>query len=105
MEILNQTISWTHTISATLSLVFGTIVVFGSKGDLRHKKLGLWYFYAMLINNLTALVIINAFGKWFFPHYLAIACLIVIIPGITAIKFKHKYWLKIHIISMVISYY
>ena len=105
MEILNQTISWSHTISATLSLVFGTIVVFGSKGDLRHKKLGLWYFYAMLINNLTALVIINAFGKWFFPHYLAIACLIVIIPGITAIKFKHKYWLKIHIISMVISYY
>ena len=54
MEILNQTISWSHTISATLSLVFGTIVVFGSKGDLRHKKLGLWYFYAMLINNLTA---------------------------------------------------
>jgi uncharacterized membrane protein len=105
MEILNQTISWTHTISATLSLVFGTIVLFGNKGDLRHKKLGLWYFYAMLINNLTALVIINAFGKWFFPHYLAIACLIVIIPGIIAIKLKHKYWLKIHIISMVISYY
>jgi uncharacterized membrane protein len=105
MEILNQTISWTHTISAILSLVFGTIVLFGNKGDLRHKKLGLWYFYAMLINNLTALVIINAFGKWFFPHYLAIACLIVIIPGIIAIKLKHKYWLKIHIISMVISYY
>ena len=39
MEILNQTISWSHTISATLSLVFGTIVVFGSKGDFRHKKL------------------------------------------------------------------
>jgi hypothetical protein len=47
----------------------------------------------------------NAFGKWFFPHYLAIACLIVIIPGIIAIRRKHKHWLKVHIISMVISYY
>ena len=67
--------------------------------------MGLWYFYAMLINNLTALVIVNAFGKWFFPYYLAIACLIVIIPGIIAIRRKHKHWLKVHIISMVISYY
>ena len=105
MEIVNETISWTHTISASLSLIFGTIVLFGKKGDLKHRKLGLWYFYAMLVNNITALVIVNAFGKWFFPHYLAIACLIVIIPGIIAIKRKHRYWLKVHIISMVISYY
>jgi len=105
MDILNQTISWTHTISATLSLVFGTIVLFANKGDLRHKKLGLWYFYAMLINNSTALAITNALGKWFFPHYLAIACLVVIISGVVVVKLKHKYWLNIHIISMVISYY
>jgi uncharacterized membrane protein len=105
MEIINGLISWTHTIAASLSLIFGTIVLFGTKGNAKHRKLGLWYFYAMLINNLTALVIMNAFGKWFFPHYLAIACLIVIIPGIIAIRRKHKHWLKVHIISMVISYY
>jgi uncharacterized membrane protein len=105
MEIINGLISWTHTIAASLSLIFGTIVLFGIKGNAKHRKLGLWYFYAMLINNLTALVIMNAFGKWFFPHYLAIACLIVIIPGIIAIRRKHKHWLKVHIISMVISYY
>lgn len=105
MEIINGLISWTHTIAASLSLIFGTIVLFGIKGNAKHRKLGLWYLYAMLINNLTALVIMNAFGKWFFPHYLAIACLIVIIPGIIAIRRKHKHWLKVHIISMVISYY
>ncbi|MDG1777925.1 MAG: DUF2306 domain-containing protein [Flavobacteriaceae bacterium] len=105
MEVLKEVISWTHTITATLSLIFGSIVLFGIKGNAKHKKMGLWYFYAMLINNLTALAIVNAFGKWFFPHYLAIACLIVIIPGIVAIRQKHKHWLKVHIISMVISYY
>ena len=59
----------------------------------------------MLLNNITALFILNTFGKWFFPHYLAIACLIVIIPGIISIKLKHKYWLKVHIICMVLSFY
>ena len=106
MEMLKEIISWTHIISATLSLIFGAIVLFGKKGDLKHRKLGIYYFYAMLANNLTALVILNAIGKWFFPHWLALACLIVIIPGIIAVKRKWtKHWLKIHIICLVISYY
>ncbi|WP_233898772.1 DUF2306 domain-containing protein [Tenacibaculum piscium] len=106
MEIFKEIISWTHIISATLSLIFGVVVLFGKKGDIKHRKIGLYYFYAMLINNLTALVILNAIGKWFFPHWLAVACLIVIIPGILAIKLKWtKHWLKIHIICLVISYY
>lgn len=79
--------------------------MFSKKGGLKHRKIGLWYFYAMIINNITALTIVNAFGKWFFPHYLAIVCLLVLIPGIIAIRVRHKHWLKTHIISMVISYY
>lgn len=105
MEILKAFISWSHILAASLSLIFGTIVIFGKKGTTKHKKLGLYFFYVMLLNNLTALFILNAFGKWFFPHYLAIACLIFIIPGIFAVKLKHKYWLKVHIICLVVSYY
>ncbi|MDY3362993.1 hypothetical protein PG623_03165 [Riemerella anatipestifer] len=105
MEILKQALSWIHIISATLSLIFGTIVIISKKGNTKHLKIGICYFYAMLINNITALLIINSRGEWFFPHYLAIACLIVLIPGILSIKFKPKFWLKIHIVSMVLSYY
>jgi len=106
VEILKDIISWTHIISASLSIIFGTIVLFGVKGSARHRKLGLYYFYVMLANNLTALVIVNAFGKWFFPHWLAIACIVVIIPGIIAVKRKRtKHWLKIHITCLVMSYY
>ena len=95
MELIKTILSWTHTISASLSLVFGIIVLLGVKGSLKHMKNGIWYFYAMLVNNITALFILNAFGKWFFPHYLAIACLIFVIPGIISIKLKHKYFLKV----------
>jgi len=105
MEILKTITSITHILAASLSLILGTIVIFGKKGTLKHRKLGLYFFYAMLVNNITALWILNAFGKWFFPHYLAIACLVVISPGILAVKLKHKYWLKVHIICLVISYY
>lgn len=105
MEILKEIISWSHILAASLSLVFGTIVMFRTKGTTKHKAMGMWYLYAMLVNNLTALVIMDAFGKWFFPHYLAIACLVVIIPGIIAARRKHKAWLKVHIICMILSYY
>ncbi len=105
MELIKTIVSWTHTISASLSLILGIIVLLGVKGNLKHKKIGLWYFYGMLTNNITALFILNAFGKWFFPHYLAIACLTVVIPGIISIKLKHKYWLNVHIICMVLSFY
>ncbi len=106
MDVLKEIISWVHIISATLSLVFGAVVLLGAKGSPRHRKLGVYYFYVMLINNITALAIVNAFGKWFFPHWLAIACLVTIIPGIIAVKRKWtKYWLKIHISCLVISYY
>jgi len=59
----------------------------------------------MIINNITALFIYNA-GGFFFPHWLAIAILIIIIPGFLIAKYKNiKYWLQIHIIFLVISYY
>ena len=106
MEILNTIISVIHTLSASLSIIFGVMVLVGVKGGLRHKKLGLWYFYAMLINNLSALLIYNASGKWFFPHWLAVITLGLLIPGYLMSKYKPgKYWKGIHIICMTLSYY
>ena len=105
MTVGGELISWIHTIAACLSLIFGAIVLLSTKGNIKHRKFGLYYFYTMLVNNISALVIMKAFGKWFFPHYLAITCLIVIIPGLISIKLKHKNWLKVHIVSMVVSYY
>ena len=106
MEILKTIISWTHIISASLSLVLGALILYYAKGTKIHKKRGKYYFYLMIINNVTALMIYNAFGKWFFPHWLAVVTLIVIIPGFLVTKNKkYKHWLKIHITCLVLSYY
>jgi len=106
MELLKSLNSILHVISASLSLIIGAIVLFGNKGDARHRKLGVWFFWLMIINNVTALFIMKAFGKWFFPHYLALAGLVFIIPGYIVTKFQTwKPWLRVHIICLVISYY
>jgi len=99
-------ISISHIISASLSLILGFIIVIGTKGSKRHKSLGNIYFWAMVVNNITALFIMKAFGKWFFPHYLGIAALISVTIGWAAGKFKSsKRWLSVHIIFMTISFY
>ena len=106
MEILKFIFSWSHIISASLSMLFGLILVTRTKGDKKHKKMGDYYFYAMLINNITALFIYNAYGKWFFPHWLAVITLALIIPGFLSIRMsKSSAAIKVHIISMVLSYY
>lgn len=106
MDIIKILISWSHTTSAFLSLFLGVFVLFATKGNEKHRKIGIYYFYLMLINNFTALFIYNSFGKWFFPHSLAVATLIILIPGyLITLKKEYKHWLKIHITSFVISYY
>jgi uncharacterized membrane protein len=66
MEIVKAIISWAHIISASLSLIIGAIVLCGIKGSAKHKKLGAYYFYLMLANNVTALFIYNL-GRFLFP--------------------------------------
>jgi len=104
-SIISELLSWTHIVSATVSILLGAVVLIGSKGTPRHRRLGFWYVVSMYINNLTALFIVNAFGKWFFPHYLAIACLVVLIPAYIAPVLKFKYWMRWHLSCMVVSYY
>lgn len=105
-EIISKSISWTHILSATASLFLGAWVLFIQKGGIRHRQLGKLYFLAMLINNLSALLIYNAFGRWFFPHTLALVTIAVLIPGfLITHKKQYKHWLKVHIICMVLSYY
>jgi uncharacterized membrane protein len=106
MPIIKFILSWSHIISASLSMVFGLILIMRTKADTKHRKMGNYYFYAMLINNVTALFIYNASGKWFFPHWLAVITLILIIPSYYVLRIRtNGFPLMFHIIGMVLSYY
>ena len=106
MELVNSLISFVHILSASLSLFFGGWVLFKTKGTPKHKKIGFYYFIAMLFNNITALMIYNAFNEWFFPHWLAVATLSLLIPGYFVSKIKNSLFaMKVHIVAMITSYY
>lgn len=106
MEILKSINSLAHIISSSLALIIGAMVLFQTKGTPKHKRLGAFYFWLMVVANVTCLFIMKAFGKWFFPHWLGIAALVVLIPGYLFGKYQWgKHWLKFHIIGIVLSYY
>jgi uncharacterized membrane protein len=54
MEILKNIIGMIHTLAASVSIIAGAYVLLKIKGDIKHKKWGKCYFYAMLLNNLSA---------------------------------------------------
>ena len=66
MELVNSLISSIHVVSASLSILFGGWVLIKEKRALRHKKIGLYYFIAMLVSNSTALMIYNDLESGFF---------------------------------------
>ena len=106
MEVLKSINSFAHVITSFLALIIGAMVLFQPKGTPKHKRLGIYYFWLMIVANVTCLFIMKAFGKWFFPHWLGIAALAVLIPGYLFGKYRWgKHWLKVHIISIVLSYY
>jgi len=102
METVKAIVSYIHIISAAVALIFGAIILIKRKGNKKHRELGAYYFYIMISNNVTALFIYNAFGKWFFPHTLAVVALFFCFLGLFAVK---KNWIKTHITSFVASYY
>lgn len=51
---LNKIILITHIVFGHLGLILGTIIISLKKGNLRHIKLGRYYFYSILIMSISA---------------------------------------------------
>ena len=98
-------VGWVHVIASLVSLLLGGLLVCSQKGTASHRKRGKWYFYAMLVTNLTALLIYQ-FGSFFFPHWLAIITLVTVCIGYWAISTQAiRHWLAVHLTCMIVSYY
>jgi hypothetical protein len=57
MEIIFKVFLFIHIISGTVGLISGTINMINKKGNKLHKQIGLFFFYGMLINGFSALVV------------------------------------------------
>ena len=82
------------------------LVLLRPKGTPVHKRRGPVYALTLLVTNVTALGIYRR-GIFFFPHWLAIAALIVTTVGVLAAHFKvpRRAWLHVHLTCLLTSLY
>jgi uncharacterized membrane protein len=99
-------LGWVHFLASLAAMAAGAIVLMRPKGTALHKARGGIYVAAMVVTSLTALGIYRR-GVFFFPHWLAVAALIITAAAIAAAHFKvpKAGWVHMHLTCMVTSYY
>jgi uncharacterized membrane protein len=99
-------VGWVHLGASLLALAAGTLVLLRPKGTPVHKRRGRIYALALLVTGVTALGIYRR-GIFFFPHWLAIAVLVITTGGVLAAHFKRprRVWLHVHLTCLLTSLY
>jgi len=99
-------LGWVHLVASFAALAIGALVLLCPRGTPAHKRRGRVYAVALLVTNVTALGIYRR-GIFFFPHWLAIAALIVTTVGVLAAHFKvpRRAWLHVHLTCLLTSLY
>jgi uncharacterized membrane protein len=99
-------LGWVHLVAALAALAAGFVVLLRPKGTPVHKRRGRAYAVSLLLTNVTALGIYRR-GIFFFPHWLAIAALVVTTAGALAAHFRipRRAWLHVHLTCQLASVY
>ena len=99
-------LGWVHFVASLAALAVGMLLVLRPKGTPVHKRRGRIYALSLLVTNVTALGIYRR-GVFFFPHWLAIAAVIIATAGVLAAHFKipRKAWLHLHLTCLLTSLY
>lgn len=98
-----------HMYWALAAVLLGPAVLMRRKGDFTHRLLGLFYIFAMLATNSTALVLYDFTGGPNIFHFFAVFSLITILCGLIGIMIyaatKGPIALTTHIECMSWSYF
>jgi uncharacterized membrane protein len=99
-------VGWVHLAASLLALAAGILVLLRPKGTPVHKRRGRIYVLSLLVTNVTALGIYRR-GIFFFPHWLAIAALVLMTAGVLAARVKRprRAWLHVHLTCQLASLY
>lgn len=110
-------LGWIHTVPSLLALLLGAVILAMQKGTARHRLLGHWYFFALLIASLSGLPIFKGDltvpgsrilvpGAFGFFHWLSLITLFVLAIGyFTATRQRHWWAAYLHPSCMIVSYY
>jgi uncharacterized membrane protein len=102
---LNLTlVGWVHTVACLVAMLAFVPVMLARKGGRRHRMSGRVYAVAYVGVCVTSLGIYGQQRFWF-PHWLAIGGLTVLLIGYLAVRFKPRAWRYIHLSAMLLSAY
>jgi len=100
IHFIHSWIGLFHTITASLAMLFGTLVLFNKKGTKYHKKIGYIYVINMLLLNFSALFIYTL-GRVSIFHFFVLVSLLSIFKGIyPALRKKNDKWFIRHYYNM-----
>ena len=93
-----------HVAAAIIALASGFFVVLWPKGRAAHRLAGLFYVFAMLVNNLSALMIYDLTGQLNLFHAFALLSLGCTLMGLVLPLTRPANWLVRHANWMAWSY-
>lgn len=118
MHVADLTLAgWMHSLTCLIALAAGAVLLVAEKGTLQHRTLGRFYFWSMIIVNLSAFGIYRFDVAQFRPlvagphifglfHWFAVVGLVLVLIGRYAASRQDKvFWAYTHPIAMILSYY
>lgn len=103
-NFVNTQLGWFHFITALISTLSGTYILFKPKGTKLHRQVGYLYFFSMILVCGSALGIYNITGYFGVFHTLAIAGLLTLIIGLLPLLLKRNNK-KYRVLHMWFMYY
>lgn len=104
-DFVNTQLGWFHFITALISMLSGTYILFKPKGTKLHKQVGYLYVLSMVLVCGSALGVYNITGYFGVFHTLAIAGLLTLIIGLSPLLIKriHRKYRVLHLWFMYYS--
>jgi uncharacterized membrane protein len=104
LELDLSLVGWMHTVVCIAAMAAFVPVMLSRKGGRRHRTFGRVYSLAYVAVCATSLGIYSQQRFWF-PHWLAIGGLVVLVIGYLAARLKPRGWRYIHLSAMLVSAY
>lgn len=112
LHIIHSYTGLFHTLTAILSMVFGTAVLLNKKGTLKHRRMGRVYGISMVLKILSAFAIYN-FGSFSLFHGFALVSLITLILGMVPVLrkkpanwyTKHYYFMSWSVVGLYCAFW
>ena len=97
-------VAYLHVASALVALSSGLFVVLWRKGKTLHRLIGLVYVFAMLLTNISALMMYHLTGHFGLFHVFALLSLLYTLAGLAMPLLRSRNWLNAHVQWMAWSY-